>query len=405
MKIQKFQAFLFAALCSLERIFRRRWLCRLVVLVLVAALAVGALMVHKLGETLLVPPRRVPGDWQNVVLEDPARHGVVMERFSTFAEDGVGIQALLVRPAALVGESMRYREMQRRLGEAALFAPLNDEARVDAPGDAPAVARRGDRCATVRATVLLLHGRSGIKEDGVTIAERFAAAGLATVLYDSRGHGQSPAPFASYGKREVADLQQVMNALQSQYGGRGDAGAVPLLVFGNSMGAAVTLQALPKDTRLRAAVVVSPFADLSELTGEMLRRRIPAMLRPGTVAIRSAVSLYARGRAGFLLGDITPEKSAAAISVPTMVVHGEQDTMIPPNHGRRVFAAIDDDRKVWRLVAGARHGNVLMQGGDDLYEQIVRFYLAALENDVQEVERLPGGVGHVRLAAGRGYEN
>lgn len=403
MKIRTFSAFVAAIILPLERIFRRRWLRRLVLLLLVSALVVGSIIVHKLGETLLAPPRRVPGDWQNAVLGDPARHGVVLESFSTFAEDGVGIQALLVRPAAQVGESIRYREMQRRLGSEALFVPPNGAAAADERGDTPAVSRRGDRCAAVRGTVFLLHGRTGIKEDGVTIAERFAAAGLATVLYDSRGHGQSPAPFASYGISEVGDLQQVINALQSQYGGQGDAGAVPLLALGNSMGAAVTLQALPTESRLRAAVLVSPFADLSELTGEMLRSRLPAAVRPGAGVMSSAVSLYARGRAGFSLGDICPVRSAAAITVPTMVVHGEDDTMIPLEHGRRVFAAIGDARKIWRPVAGAQHGNVLMQGGDDLYEQMVRFFLAAVETEVQRGEP-PVGRAALRLAFGHDRE-
>ena len=84
-----------------------------------------------------------------------------------------------------------------------------------------------------------------------------------------------------------------------------------------------------------------------------------------------------------------------------MVVHGQLDTMIPPAHGQRVFAAIGDDRKIWRSVAGAQHGNVLMQGGDDLYEQMVRFYLAALEGDAQDSEKQADQAGRIRLAAGR----
>ena len=396
MKVSPFSISLAAGVRRLESIFRRRWLQRALLLALMAALALGCFAIHKLGETLLLPPRRVPGDWQNAVLGDPARHGVVLERFSTIAEDGAGIQALLVRPSAQAGRSIRYLEMQRRLGQAALFGPVEE---AESTSDARAVSRRGEACAAVRGTVLLLHGRSGIKEDGVTIAERFAAAGLATVLYDSRGHGQSPSPYASYGKREVGDLQQVINALQSRYGRVGDAGAAPLLIFGNSMGAAVTLQALPKESRLRAAVVVSPFADLSELTSEMLRRRLPAPVRPGAGVVRSAVSMYARGRAGFSLADIVPEESARAVTVPTMVVHGEKDAMIPPDHGRRVFAAIASDRKVWRPVTGARHSNVLMQGGDDLYEQMVRFFLAAVESSGPDGSELRASANRFRLAS------
>jgi alpha-beta hydrolase superfamily lysophospholipase len=135
----------------------------------------------------------------------------------------------------------------------------------------------------------------------------------------------------------------------------------------------------------------------------MLRSRLPAVVRPGAGVMSSAVSLYARGRAGFSLGDICPVRSAAAITVPTLVVHGEDDTMIPPEHSRRVFAAIGDARKIWRPVAGAQHGNVLMQGGDDLYEQMVRFFLAAVEAEAQRGER-PEGRAALRLAFGHDRE-
>ncbi len=321
-------------------------------------MSVGAFGVYKLGETLLVPKRRVPGDWQNAVLDEPARHGVVIEPFSTFGEDGTSIHALLVRPSGLPGTSVRYAEMRRRLGRE---FPVSEVA-----GDVKSYAPVG-------ATVFLLHGRSGIKEDGVTIAERFAAAGLATVLFDSRAHGESPARTMSYGVREVPDLSLLIDAVQARYGGAGNAGAVPLMVFGNSMGAAVTLQALPVEARLRAAVVVSPFASLSDLTGEMLKRRLPG----GEGIVRLAVANYARLRSGLLVDAISPERVAASISVPTMVVHGDCDGVIPMAHGRRVFAAIGDERKIWRCVAGGQHGNVLMTGGDDLYEEIVRFFLQA----------------------------
>ena len=128
----------------------RRWICVLATLGIFAVLAVGAFGVFRLGETLLVPARRIPGDWQNAVLDEPARHGVVIERFSTFGEDGVSIRALLVRPSVRPGTSIRFCEMRRRLGQN--FALSGD-------------AEGSGNHAPVRGTVFLLHGRSGIMED------------------------------------------------------------------------------------------------------------------------------------------------------------------------------------------------------------------------------------------------
>ena len=55
-------------------------------------------------------------------------------------------------------------------------------------------------------TLLILHGRSGIKEDYLPVAERFCAVGFRCIIPDLPGHGNNPEPFTTYGVLEAPKM-------------------------------------------------------------------------------------------------------------------------------------------------------------------------------------------------------
>ena len=67
--------------------------------------------------------------------------------------------------------------------------------------------------ATVRGTVLVVHGIFGRSITMLHTAHRLAAAGYRAVLVDLRGHGRSTGEYLTYGKQEARDLSQVVNEL------------------------------------------------------------------------------------------------------------------------------------------------------------------------------------------------
>ena len=89
------------------------------------------------------------------------------------------------------------------------------------------------RAAQPRGTVLLLHGIRDTKRSLLGVAERLAENGFRAVLVDLRGHGHSTGDWLSYGPREGADLQQVLDALAQ----RGEL-ALPVGAYGTSYGGA-----------------------------------------------------------------------------------------------------------------------------------------------------------------------
>lgn len=295
---------------------------------------------------LLTPNHRELEPRHRKILDDPSRFGLKLEAFETLTADRSRLAGLIATRAPLPGEARKTREMARRLG-----ATLEE---VSPP----------------ELTVLILHGRGGLKEDMLAIAERFVAANFRCILYDSRCHGASGGNVCTFGKNEVADLGAVLERVDSLLSSRGETMG-RLSAFGISMGAAVTLQSLPQQPRIRAAVAVAPFADFCEIVERSARRGIHPRTPPWLIAS----TLQTAGFRGlFEPARIRPLDAVSKVDIPLLFVHGEQDGVIPAEHSRRLAVAAAGPATL-RIVAGGTHGNVLATGGADLYEEMVRFLL------------------------------
>ena len=304
------------------------------------------------SEFFLTPKRRPLEPRHQAVIASPDDFGLSLsEDFSVTGSDGVSLRWQLISPSGIPGEAVKTRRMRQKLSS---------------------LGRRLPNWGEIRGTVVMLHGRGGIKEDAFPVAERIVAAGFHCLIYDARAHGESGGRFSTYGSREIADLKAVIDAAEAQYG-REVLG--PLVGFGISLGAAVTLQALPDEPRLIAAVVVAPFSELpavmDQAVGNVISPRMPTILT-------RAVMLLGGARGEFSPGKIRPVESARRIAVPVMVVHGEKDGVIPIAQGKAVYAAITHPDKRWRPVPEGGHGNVLAVGGDDLYAEMILFWLDCL---------------------------
>ncbi len=323
----------------------RRWRSRVWFGSTGLVLATGASLGWIGSEQLLKPTRRPLEPRHEAVLENPAEFGLRLgESYVVTTGDGIGLHCFLISPAESPGAAVKTRRMRERLG----------------------VAPR------ISATVVMLHGRSGIREDAFPVAERFVAAGFQCLVYDARAHGVSGGEFSTYGAREVDDLRVVLDDAETRFG-RERLG--PMVGFGISLGAAVLLQTLPEEPRLESAVVVAPFADLPSVlhraVGNVVDPRMPTVLT-------RMVTTLGGWRGGFSPTAIRPAESARGIGVPVLVVHGELDRVIAPEDGRRVFAGLSSPASRFRLVKGGRHHDVLAVGGDDLYEEMIEFWLATL---------------------------
>ncbi|MFT5470743.1 MAG: pimeloyl-ACP methyl ester carboxylesterase [Verrucomicrobiales bacterium] len=301
---------------------------------------------HLAARRLLIPNRKTPNEHHEKILADPAEFGLRIEPFQAIGAQGAEIRALWVAADPHPGRAAKFRRMRTRLG-------IAESARLEPRG-----------------TVFLLHGRGGCKEDNLLIAERFCAAGFNCVAVDLRAHGQSGGRFSTYGRLETLDMKAVIDSALANHGSE----VGPIALWGISLGAAVAIQAAAADLRIEALISICAFADLSEvveLRGERLISRVGRGFGALTV-------LEASRHSGSNLFRAEPLVSASILKIPVMLIHAELDGVIPVEHARRIFREVPGVGKRLKIIPAATHGNVLMKGGDELYQQMIEFLLAEL---------------------------
>ncbi|HYJ21314.1 MAG TPA: alpha/beta fold hydrolase [Solirubrobacterales bacterium] len=206
--------------------------------------------------------------------------------------------------------------------------------------------------------VVMAHGLSGTRRDGLgPFAERFAAAGIAALLFDHRGFGDSAGePDRFEPARQLEDWRAAIACARSLPGV--DAGRVA--TFGSSMGGGNALAAAAADPRVAAAVSQVPFLDMLRqahrasplVSARMLAaaargRHLPAVGRPDEPAFinapggesgwRHVVATGENSRwrnrvsSRWLLGaPFRPAKHAADLHCPWLLCVGEADRVAKP---------------------------------------------------------------------------
>lgn len=203
-----------------------------------------------------------------------------------------------------------------------------------------------------RGIVVYLHGIADNRESGRGIIDRFVPRGFDVVAYDSRAHGDSGGKACTYGVREKDDLSRVLDQLSP----------APVVLIGTSLGGAVALQAAAQDSRITAVVAAATFSDLRTAAAE----RAPFFFSRGAIA--SALQ-RASNEGAFDVDAASPAAAAARIRIPVFLVHGANDIDTPPDHSRRILAALTGPKRL-AIVAGATH-NTSLHG--DIWREIERW--------------------------------
>lgn len=220
-----------------------------------------------------------------------------------------------------------------------------------------------------RGVIVFVHGKDINRQHFVGAAERFVKQGYAVVAYDQRAHGRSTGEFITYGAKETKDLSLVIDVALSKWGR-----ALPVAVIGESLGAAVALQTAAEDARISLVVAGAAFADLQTVVTD----KAPFFL---SEQARAEAVTTAEREARFTVADISPERSAARITVPTLLLHGSEDSFLPLKHSLRIYEALAGPRRLVRL-EGVGHIDVLLH--DAAWDEIDSFIEARLPRGPQE---------------------
>jgi hypothetical protein len=200
-------------------------------------------------------------------------------------------------------------------------------------------------------TVILLHGSEDNRAGMAGFVPMFLRHRYNVLVPDARAHGQSGGELATFGLEESQDLHGWVDWLSGQT----QAGCVYGL--GESMGAAILLQALPNEPRFCAAVAESPFSSLREVAYDRLGQKFGSGAWLGRTLFRPLISeafLDAKARYHLDLEQASPAEAVAKTHVPILLIHGSEDFNIPVRHCRAIWKNRQGVMEFWE-VSGAGH--------------------------------------------------
>ena len=190
--------------------------------------------------------------------------------------------------------------------------------------------------------VLFLHGNAGNASHRLGNAAALAGLGAHVLLLDYRGYGHSE------GRPTEAGVYEDARTALAHLAERG----VPptrTVVFGRSLGGAVAVD-LAQDRELAGVMLESTFTSVSDIAR----------------GLAGPVGAWLAGRR------FESDAKIRRVSAPVLSLHGDRDTLIPIELGRRLFARAPRPVEFF-TVAGAGHNDTVLRGGRAYFERIGAF--------------------------------
>jgi len=200
---------------------------------------------------------------------------------------------------------------------------------------------------TSKTMMLFFHGNGEIAADYDALAQFYVRCGVSFWVVDYRGYGRSTGkPVYTRMAQDAEAILQDLPAVTSAAGIDADR----IVVMGRSLGSASAIflaAALPE--RLNGLVLDSAFAH-----GPDLIRRIggPLLSRADLEEQEDNIDQMRRCR------------------LPTLIIHGTEDVIIPVSEARALFAACPSRSKELVEIETAGHNDLLIRGFDRYFDAL-----------------------------------
>ena len=196
-------------------------------------------------------------------------------------------------------------------------------------------------------TVLVFNGNAGNRSHRAGLAEALRARGYQVLLLDYRGFGGNP------GRPTEGGLREDARAALAHLVGRDDVERDRLAYFGESLGSGVAVE-LAAAHPPAALVLRSPFTSLVEVGG----------------------AHYPFLPVGWLLEDhFASIDLADALTVPTLVLAGDRDRVVPAAQSRRLFERLTGPKELVML-SGLDHNDPALTDVPPLIDAVDAFLAA-----------------------------
>jgi hypothetical protein len=196
-------------------------------------------------------------------------------------------------------------------------------------------------------TILLFHGNGEIASDYDDIAPLFLGRGVNLMIADYRGYGRSQGiPTFSNTLKDAPIIFEGVNDILKQEGY-----TLSLYVMGRSLGSISSTEIAHRyPQRVKGLILESGFADpgslLYHLLGITLEQDFPQI--SNVAKIRS-------------------------ISIPTLIIHAQNDSLIPVSEAWKLYESSKASQKRILLIPRADHNTIFWVGASDYLKAIEEF--------------------------------
>jgi alpha-beta hydrolase superfamily lysophospholipase len=204
----------------------------------------------------------------------------------------------------------------------------------------PAAATAGPAGLQPRPGIVVVHGWESNRGRTFAHVRYLHAAGFHCLVFDVRGHGDSPAETLPI---NVPEFAEDTTAAVHWLAARPEVSAVGVL--GHSIGGAGAIVAASHEPEIGAVVSLSAPADLVRMTRktfDMAEMNIPGPVATPLAYFTAAVLLAPRRHS---LADASAMVAAAAYRGPLLLIHGEQDHGVPVADVRLIEGAAREMRE------------------------------------------------------------
>jgi alpha-beta hydrolase superfamily lysophospholipase len=197
----------------------------------------------------------------------------------------------------------------------------------------------------ILATLLLFHGNGEMVSDYDDLVPEFLELGLEVVVFDYRGYGKSDGhpTFRTMLSDAIVQVQGTPRSRRR-------------ILFGRSLGAACAAEVASRHPPLIDALVLESGG--SSIDSLVERRGMPVQ----TWSEEELVTF-------------DPKPKLARCTVPTLVLHGAEDHVIPVHEAEAAYRALGSERKRLAVIPGRGHNDVSFS---DAYWLALRSWVASL---------------------------
>ena len=189
--------------------------------------------------------------------------------------------------------------------------------------------------------VVHFHNNRETMMEPLWLAQGLAARGVDVVLAEYRGYGLSRSGGAPTEEGLYRDAEATLDELA-----RRGFGPERVVLWGTSLGSGVAAE-MARRHRGAALVLVSPYTSIPDLVRDRASFSLPGVLLPDRFDTAS---------------------KAAEIRMPTLIIHGDADEIVPFSMGERLATLIAG--AVVLRVPDGRHGDLFTRSGDELLDRI-----------------------------------